>query len=121
MGVDLSKRQARSPADHPATVEQLSQDAPPIKGTSYVNREGYLHCPCKAMVGRIGRVKSDDGQIDLKLDRPVEMDGKGNCTNLEQLFAAGYAACFIGALLRESETPGYRRMLQLTSTYPLPL
>jgi lipoyl-dependent peroxiredoxin len=52
----------------------------------------------KAMGGRIGRVKSDDGQIDLKLDRPVEMGGKGNGTNLEQLFAAGYAACFIGAL-----------------------
>ena len=52
----------------------------------------------KAMGGRIGRVKSDDEQIDLKLDRPVEMGGKGNGTNLEQLFAAGYAACFIGAL-----------------------
>ena len=75
----------------------------------------------KVIGGRVGTAKSEDGQSDLKLDRPVEMDGKGNCTNLEQLFAAGYAACFIGALLRESETPGYRRMLQLTSTYPLPL
>ena len=52
----------------------------------------------KAMGGRIGRVKSDDGQIDLMLDRPVELGGKGNGTNLEQLFAAGYAVCFIGAL-----------------------
>jgi Ohr subfamily peroxiredoxin len=48
--------------------------------------------------GRVGNAKSDDGQIDLKLDRPVEMGGKGNGTNPEQLFAAGYAACFIGAL-----------------------
>jgi lipoyl-dependent peroxiredoxin len=48
--------------------------------------------------GRIGAAKSDDGQIDLKLDRPVEMGGKGEGTNPEQLFAAGYAACFIGAL-----------------------
>jgi len=52
----------------------------------------------KAVGGRVGTAKSDDGQIDLKLDRPVEMGGKGNGTNPEQLFAAGYAACFIGAL-----------------------
>ena len=52
----------------------------------------------KATGGRVGTAKSDDGQIDLKLDRPVEMGGKENGTNLEQLFAAGYAACFIGAL-----------------------
>jgi osmotically inducible protein OsmC len=52
----------------------------------------------RAMGGRVGTAKSDDGQIDLKLDRPAEMGGKGNGTNPEQLFAAGYAACFIGAL-----------------------
>ena len=52
----------------------------------------------KAVGGRVGTAKSDDGQIDLKLDRPVEMGGKGNGTNPEQLFAVGYAACFIGAL-----------------------
>jgi organic hydroperoxide reductase OsmC/OhrA len=39
----------------------------------------------KAMAGRVGSAKSDDGQIDLKLDRPVEMGGKGNGTNPEQL------------------------------------
>jgi len=52
----------------------------------------------KALGGRVGTAKSDDGQINLKLDRPVEMGGKGDGTNPEQLFAAGYAACFIGAL-----------------------
>jgi osmotically inducible protein OsmC len=52
----------------------------------------------KSMGGRVGTARSDDGQIDLKLDRPVEMGGKGNGTNPEKLFAAGYAACFIGAL-----------------------
>ena len=52
----------------------------------------------KAVGGRVGTAKSDDGQINLKLDRPVEMGGKGNGTNPEQLFAVGYAACFIGAL-----------------------
>jgi Ohr subfamily peroxiredoxin len=52
----------------------------------------------KAMGRRIGTAKSDHGQIDLKLDRPIEMGGKGNGTNPEQLFAAGYAACFIGSM-----------------------
>src|ERR1700734_3938390 len=52
----------------------------------------------RATGGRVGIAKSDDGQIDLKLDRPVEMGGRGNGTNPEQLFAVGYAACFIGAL-----------------------
>jgi Ohr subfamily peroxiredoxin len=52
----------------------------------------------RATGGRVGTARSDDGQIDLKLDRPTEMGGKGNGTNPEQLFAAGYAACFIGAL-----------------------
>src|ERR1700727_1452084 len=52
----------------------------------------------RSMGGRVGTARSDDGQIDLKLDRPVEMGGKGNGTNPEQLFAVGYAACFMGAL-----------------------
>ena len=52
----------------------------------------------KSMGGRVGTAKSDDGKIDVKLDRPVEMGGKGDGTNPEQLFAVGYAACFIGAL-----------------------
>jgi lipoyl-dependent peroxiredoxin len=52
----------------------------------------------KAMSGRVGSAKLDDGQINLRLDRPVEMGGKGNGTDPEQLFAVGYAACFIGAL-----------------------
>jgi Ohr subfamily peroxiredoxin len=48
--------------------------------------------------GREGFAKSDDGKLDVKLDRPSEMGGLGKGTNPEQLFAAGYAACFIGAL-----------------------
>ena len=48
--------------------------------------------------GRIGTAKTDDGQLSLQLDRPKEMGGKGAGTNPEQLFATGYAACFIGAL-----------------------
>ncbi|WP_409305168.1 organic hydroperoxide resistance protein [Peribacillus sp. SCS-155] len=49
--------------------------------------------------GREGRVKSEDGVLDLSLKMPKELGGPGgNATNPEQLFAAGYAACFDGAL-----------------------
>ncbi len=48
--------------------------------------------------GRDGHVKSDNGRIDLDTRPPKEMGGSGEGTNPEQLFAAGYAACFLGAL-----------------------
>jgi osmotically inducible protein OsmC len=48
--------------------------------------------------GREGRAVSSDGRIDLPLAFPVEMGGNGQGTNPEQLFAAGYAACFGSAL-----------------------
>jgi Ohr subfamily peroxiredoxin len=49
--------------------------------------------------GRDGHARSDDGALDIKLVAPKELGGKGvGGTNPEQLFAAGYSACFIGAL-----------------------
>jgi len=48
--------------------------------------------------GRDGQAQSDDGLLHTKLAAPKELGGKGDATNPEQLFAAGYAACFIGAL-----------------------
>lgn len=49
--------------------------------------------------GRAGNVKSDDGLIDFNLTVPKSMGGDGaRGTNPEQLFAAGYSACFAGAL-----------------------
>ena len=49
--------------------------------------------------GREGTSKSSDGVLDLKLTTPKEMGGNGAVgTNPEQLFAAGYSACFIGAM-----------------------
>ena len=48
--------------------------------------------------GRDGAAKSDDGKLDVKLAPPKELGGNGAGTNPEQLFAAGYAACFIGAM-----------------------
>jgi lipoyl-dependent peroxiredoxin len=48
--------------------------------------------------GRAGHAVSDDGVLDLDLKPPTEMGGPGGATNPEQLFAAGYAACFQSAL-----------------------
>ena len=53
----------------------------------------------KAIGGRDGRALSSDNVLDLKLTVPREMGGAGEVgTNPEQLFAAGYSACFLGAL-----------------------
>jgi osmotically inducible protein OsmC len=48
--------------------------------------------------GRNGNVASTDGIIDVAVAVPKEMGGQGGATNPEQLFAAGYAACFHSAL-----------------------
>ena len=48
--------------------------------------------------GREGRAVSSDGQLDLTLAMPPALGGDGKGTNPEQLFAAGYAACFASAL-----------------------
>jgi Ohr subfamily peroxiredoxin len=48
--------------------------------------------------GREGRAVSSDGQLDLALAMPPALGGNGQGTNPEQLFAAGYAACFASAL-----------------------
>lgn len=48
--------------------------------------------------GRDGRSVTPDGLLDVKLSVPKAMGGKGDGTNPEQLFAAGYSACFIGAM-----------------------
>ncbi len=49
--------------------------------------------------GRDGRAVSSDGVLDVALGTPKELGGAGGAvTNPEQLFAAGYSACFLGAL-----------------------
>lgn len=52
-----------------------------------------------ALAGRNGQVATDDGLLSLGLAYPKEMGGSGQATNPEQLFAAGYAACFSNAIL----------------------
>ena len=55
-----------------------------------------------AVGGRNGSIKSEDGILDLPLAMPKELGGKGGATNPEQLFAAGYAACFENAVIHVS-------------------
>jgi len=53
----------------------------------------------RATGGRDGRAVSSDGVVDVKLSTPKELGGSGGeGTNPEQLFAAGYSACFLGAM-----------------------
>jgi osmotically inducible protein OsmC len=59
-----------------------------------------------AVGGRSGTVRSDDGLLNVRLALPTEMGGKGGATNPEQLFAAGYAACFGNAVTRVSRSMG---------------
>ena len=57
--------------------------------------------------GRDGRSRTDDGKIDVSLSVPKAMGGDdGPGTNPEQLFATGYAACFLGALRLVSKEAG---------------
>lgn len=62
--------------------------------------------------GRNGRVSTTSGTIDLDLAIPKEMGGAGNGANPEELFAAGYAACFHSALQMVART----QKLTLTDT-----
>jgi len=57
--------------------------------------------------GRNGRTRTDDGKLDLALSMPEGMGGPGgDGTNPEQLFAAGYAACFANALRSSARRDG---------------
>ncbi|WP_327173941.1 organic hydroperoxide resistance protein [Streptomyces sp. NBC_01335] len=56
--------------------------------------------------GRTGRVRSSDGLLDARLTSPKEVGGAGDATNPEQLFAAGWAACFHSALRLSARESG---------------
>jgi Ohr subfamily peroxiredoxin len=62
--------------------------------------------------GRNGHATSDDGILDVDLRVPKAMGGPGGATNPEQLFAAGYAACFHSAL----KVVAGREQLDVTGT-----
>ena len=57
---------------------------------------------------RAGTARSADGALDLRIAPPKEVGGPGDATNPEQLFAAGYAACFdnsLGVIARRERLP----------------
>lgn len=56
----------------------------------------------KAVGGRNGNVHSEDDLLNLSLALPKALGGKGDATNPEQLFAAGYASCFGNAVIHVS-------------------
>ena len=62
----------------------------------------------KAIGGRSGTILSEDGILELNLALPKELGGKGGATNPEQLFAAGYAACFGNAIIHISRNKQHK-------------
>ena len=62
----------------------------------------------KAVGGRSGSIRSEDGLLELNLGLPKELGGKGGATNPEQLFAAGYAACFGNAIIHVSRNKQHK-------------
>jgi lipoyl-dependent peroxiredoxin len=66
--------------------------------------------------GRDGRSKTEDGSLDVKLATPKELGGGGGAgNNPEQLFAAGYAACFLGAMKHVASQGGSAKVPAETS------
>jgi len=56
--------------------------------------------------GRDGHIKSGDGQLDFEIRKPKELGGQGGATNPEQLFAAAWGPCYLGALGSIAEREG---------------
>ena len=82
-------------------VKYRGADFQPLYTTSVTVRGG------EAAHGRAsGMAISDDGELIVELRLPVELGGTGGGANPEQLFAAGYAACFHGALSILAERAG---------------
>src|SRR4051794_15080488 len=69
------------------------------KETAMTLEKVLYRAHAKATGGRDGKATSSDGVLDVKLTTPRELGGGGQTgTNPEQLFAAGYSACFLGAM-----------------------
>ncbi|WNJ18357.1 organic hydroperoxide resistance protein [Pontibacter sp. G13] len=73
-----------------------------------------------AIGGRNGHVRSEDGVIDMDVRIPTMMGGEGGAfTNPEQLFAAGYAACFDNALIHVARLQKVQVQTETTATVGL--
>lgn len=78
---------------------QLSCNNFPCEGNTMPIEKALYQAQATSTGGRDGRSRSSDGVLDIKLTTPKELGGAGGeGTNPEQLFAAGYSACFIGAM-----------------------
>lgn len=79
--------------------------------------DAIYHTTATASGGRDGAARSDDGSVDVKLVVPKEMGGPGGVgANPEKLFAAGYSACFLGAMKAISGKEGVRVPADATVT-----
>ena len=77
-------------------------------GGAWIDIPGPNSTRATAKGGRDGNARSEDGKVDVKLSTPKELGGAGGPgTNPEQLFAAGYSACFIGAM-KVATLPRYK-------------
>ncbi|WP_037628135.1 organic hydroperoxide resistance protein [Streptomyces aureus] len=85
-----------------------------IDGTAVDTRPTKIMYVAEATAhgGRNGFVTSQDGQLELRVAMPPALGGDGNGTNPEQLFAAGFSACFHNALV----LVGRRAGLDLTGS-----
>ena len=73
-----------------------------------------------ATTGRNGHARSADGLLDVPLAFPTELGGSGKATNPEQLFAAGYAACFAQSIQVVASRHNFRPAnLNVTATVDL--
>jgi lipoyl-dependent peroxiredoxin len=97
---------ARRPRDH-RNRNAAAAPAALIGGQHARRRQVHHHRT--ATGGRDGRAATNDGALDVKLALPKELGGKGGPgNNPEQLFAAGYAACFLGAMKHVAAQGGPR-------------
>lgn len=84
----------------PITEQHLFSDQPLLRRNIAMTIEKILYtATASATGGREGQAVSSDNALNVKLSTPRELGGAGgDGTNPEQLFAAGYSACFLGAL-----------------------
>jgi Ohr subfamily peroxiredoxin len=83
----------------PPSVVRAASPEPHHKESNMTVENVLYTAHATATGGRDGSARSNDGRLDIKLSVPKELGGAGgDGTNPEQLFAAGYSACFLGAL-----------------------
>jgi Ohr subfamily peroxiredoxin len=98
IGMRLLNRTSRSVAPTPAGERLLERLRPVLRGLVSTLEEVKYTTSAIAVGGRDGNTGTTDGKFEVKLALPKELGGKGDGNNPEQLFAAGYAACFLSSM-----------------------